>query len=87
MGRCVNSRYRRIEDVEFCSLSELSTTMKSTVIRNHVLVGFKSIIFKGFKVNNGAIIASRNVVSSDVLAKTLVSGNPTRVLTENINWK
>lgn len=61
--------------------------MKAIVIRNHVLVGFKSIILKGVEVGDEDVIGSRNIVASDVLAKTLVSGNPIRVLKEIINWK
>lgn len=47
-----------------------------TVIGNDVWIGYEALIMPGVKVGNGAIIASRSVVTSDVPAYTVVGGNP-----------
>lgn len=49
-----------------------------TVIGNDVWIGYESLIMPGVHVGDGAIIASRSVVTSDVPAYTVVGGNPAR---------
>ncbi|WP_275267368.1 Vat family streptogramin A O-acetyltransferase [Pantoea ananatis] len=49
-----------------------------TVIGNDVWIGYEALIMPGVKVGNGAIIASRSVVTSDVPAYTVVGGNPAK---------
>jgi virginiamycin A acetyltransferase len=49
-----------------------------TVVGNDVWIGYEALLMPGVKVGNGAIIASRSVVVSDVPAYTIVGGNPAR---------
>ncbi|MEL6940223.1 MAG: Vat family streptogramin A O-acetyltransferase [Cyanobacteria bacterium J06598_1] len=47
-----------------------------TVIGNDVWIGYEATIMPGVKVGDGAIIAAKSVVVSDVPAYTIVGGNP-----------
>jgi len=47
-----------------------------TEIGNDVWIGYESLIMPGVTVGDGAIIASRSVVVSDVPPYTVVGGNP-----------
>jgi len=51
-----------------------------TVVGNDVWLGYEALVMPGVKVGNGAIIAARSVVTSDVPAYAVVGGNPARVL-------
>lgn len=51
-----------------------------TVIGNDVWIGYEALLMPGVNVGNGAIIASRSVVTSDVPAYAIVGGNPARVI-------
>ena len=49
-----------------------------TVVENDVWIGYEATIMPGVKIGNGAIIAAKSVVTSDVPAYTIVGGNPAR---------
>jgi len=49
-----------------------------TLIGNDVGIGYEALIMPGVTIGDGAIIASRSVVSSDVPPYTVVAGNPAR---------
>ncbi|SMP38139.1 virginiamycin A acetyltransferase [Desulfonatronum zhilinae] len=49
-----------------------------TVVGNDVWIGYDSLVMPGVQIGNGAIIAARSVVASDVPAYTVVGGNPAR---------
>lgn len=49
-----------------------------TIIGNDVWIGYDSLIMPGIKIGDGAIIASRSVVVSDVAPYTIVGGNPAK---------
>jgi virginiamycin A acetyltransferase len=51
-----------------------------TVIQNDVWIGYDSLIMPGVSIGNGAIIASRSVVVSDVGPYSIVGGNPARLI-------
>ncbi|MET0982628.1 MAG: CatB-related O-acetyltransferase, partial [Telluria sp.] len=51
-----------------------------TVIGNDVWIGFDALIMPGVTIGDGAIIAARSVVASDVPAYAIVGGNPARVV-------
>ncbi len=51
-----------------------------TVIGNDVWIGYDALIMPGVKVGDGAIIASRSVVVSDVPAYAVVGGNPAQLI-------
>jgi len=49
-----------------------------TVVGNDVWIGYEALIMPGVKIGNGAIVAARSVVASDVPVYTVVGGNPAR---------
>ena len=57
------------------------------IIGDHVWIGKNAIILKGVTIGNGAIVAAGSVVVKDVAAKSLVGGNPAKVIKENVEWK
>lgn len=51
-----------------------------TVIGNDVWIGYEALIMPGVKINDGAIISSRAVVTKDVPPYAVVGGNPAELL-------
>lgn len=51
-----------------------------TVIGNDVWIGFDALVMPGVSIGDGAIIAARSVVTSDVPAYAIVGGNPAKVV-------
>ena len=51
-----------------------------TVIGNDVWIGYGAVIMPGVQVGDGAIIAAKSVVVSDVAPYTIVGGNPARCI-------
>jgi virginiamycin A acetyltransferase len=51
-----------------------------TVVGHDVWLGYDSLIMPGVQVGNGAIIASRSVVTRDVPAYAIVGGNPAQII-------
>lgn len=49
-----------------------------TVIGNDVWIGYEAVMMPGVQVGNGAIIAAKSVVVSDILPYTIVGGNPAK---------
>ena len=57
---------------------------KSINIGNHVWLGMRAVILKGVNIGNNSIVAGGSIVTKDVKANTIVSGNPARQIKENI---
>jgi len=51
-----------------------------TVIANDIWIGYDTTIMPGIKIGNGAIIASKSVVTKDVPDYAVVGGNPAKVI-------
>lgn len=51
-----------------------------TVIGNDVWVGYEAVIMPGVQVGDGAIVAAKSVVVSDVSPYTIVGGNPAKCI-------
>lgn len=51
-----------------------------TVIGNDVWLGYDVLVMPGVQIGDGAIVAARSVVVSDVPAYSVVGGNPAKVL-------
>jgi virginiamycin A acetyltransferase len=49
-----------------------------TVVGNDVWFGYQATVMPGVRIGDGAIIAAGAVVTADVLAYTIVGGNPAR---------
>ena len=50
------------------------------VIGNDVWIGFEATLMPGVQVGDGAVIAAKSVVASDVPPYAVVGGNPARVI-------
>lgn len=59
------------------SLEELMSK-GDTVVGNDVWIGYESLIMPGVHIEDGAVIAARSVVASDVEPYTIVGGNPAK---------
>ncbi|WP_405350658.1 acyltransferase [Fusobacterium animalis] len=59
---------------------------KSVKIGNHVWLGMRTIILKGVNIEDNSIVAGGSIVTKDVKANTIVSGNPAKQIKENIYW-
>ncbi|HEX2223029.1 MAG TPA: Vat family streptogramin A O-acetyltransferase [Thermoanaerobaculia bacterium] len=51
-----------------------------TVIGNDVWIGYDALIMPGVRIGDGAIVASRSVVVSDLPPYSVAGGNPAKVL-------
>jgi virginiamycin A acetyltransferase len=56
-----------------------------TVVGNDVWIGYEALVMPGVTIGNGAIVASRSVVVSDVPAYTIVGGNPAKPLKQRFS--
>jgi virginiamycin A acetyltransferase len=57
----------------------------NTVIGNDVWIGYAATIMPGVKVGDGAIIASRSVVTKNVPPYSIVGGNPAKVIRQRFS--
>jgi len=60
---------------------------KPVIIEDKVWLCEKCTIMSGVHIGQGAIVAGNSVVVSDVPAYSLVSGNPARIIDEDVLWK
>lgn len=58
----------------------------SIIVGDHVWLGAEAFVTKGTTIGDGAIVAARAVVTKDVPARTVVGGNPARVLRQDVTW-
>lgn len=80
----------RIQDSDNHTVCENGVDKQHTkpiIIHDHVWIGKNAIILKGVTIGEGAVIAAGSVVVKDIPSKTLVAGNPAKVIKENIEWK
>lgn len=59
-----------------------TTTTLPIIISKGVWVGAHSIILKGVKIGEGAIVGAGSVVTKDVPPYTIVAGNPAKIIRE-----
>jgi len=51
-----------------------------TVVGNDVWIGYDALLMPGVRIGDGAVVAARSVVTSDVPPYAIVGGNPARVI-------
>jgi hypothetical protein len=51
-----------------------------TLVGNDVWVGYDALVMPGVKIGDGAIVATRSVVTRDVQPYSVVGGNPAQVV-------
>lgn len=56
------------------------TVTKPIHIGDDVFIGFGSLILKGVKIGQGAVVAAGSIVTKDVPPYTVVGGNPAQVI-------
>lgn len=56
--------------------------MAPVVIREGAWIGARSIILKGVTIGKGSVVGMGSVVTSDVPPRTVVAGNPARIIRE-----
>lgn len=64
----------------------LSIQAKEIEIGDNVWVGLNSMILKGAKIGNGAVVGAGSIVMSRVKASTFVMGNPARAYMQ-VKWE
>jgi virginiamycin A acetyltransferase len=57
----------------------------NTIIGNDVWIGYETIIMPGVQVGDGAIIAAKSVVVSDVPPYTIFGGNPAKCIRQRFD--
>ena len=67
----------------------LSNTLIGPItIGDDVWIGQRAIILPGITIGDGAIVAAGSIVTKDIPARTVVGGNPTKILkTRNLIFK
>lgn len=55
-------------------------------IGDHVWLGTGCTVLKGVTVGDGAVVAARSLVRSDVPARSLAAGNPAQVIRDDVEW-
>lgn len=66
---------------------EPKTKIAPIRVEDHVWIGCRAVILKGVTVGEGSIIANNAVVTKDVPLRTMVAGNPARVIKEDVIWE
>ncbi len=57
----------------------------NTVIGNDVWIGYEAIIMPGIQVGDGAIIAAKSVVTSNIPPYTIAGGNPAKPIRQRFD--
>jgi virginiamycin A acetyltransferase len=57
----------------------------NTVIGNDVWIGYEAVIMPGIQVADGAIIAAKSVVTSNIPPYTIAGGNPAKPIRQRFN--
>ena len=76
----INDKYPSAVTAEGELAGDGDWTMVPTVVRKGATIGSGSIILCGVEIGEGAIVGAGSVVTKSVPARTIVAGNPARVL-------
>lgn len=71
----------------FDNLGEQINSSKDVVIGKNVLIGANAVVLKGVTIGDGTVIGAGSVVTKDIPSGVIASGNPAKVIKENITWK
>ncbi|WP_207434011.1 CatB-related O-acetyltransferase [Sabulibacter ruber] len=66
--------------MEGVNLQEKYPTKGDTLIGHDVWIGFEAVIMPGVRIGNGAVVATKAVVTKDVPPYAIVAGNPAQVV-------
>ena len=81
---CLIGTHVSIIDNDFHDLVDRQQTPspKPVTIGDNVWIGNRAIILPGVTIGEGAVVGAGSVVTRDVAARTVVAGNPARVVRE-----
>jgi len=65
---------------------ERNNPPKSIVVGNHVWIAAYATVLKGVNIDDGAIVATRALVTKNVDKNTIVAGVPAKVVKNNVEW-
>lgn len=82
---CAISWNVTIMDTDYHSING-QNNVSPVYIGNHVWICCHSVILKGVKIGNGAIVAAGSIVTRDVPPNSIVAGSPAQVIKNNITW-
>lgn len=88
-ARCAISWDCEIMDTDIHKIIVNQTVLENSrpvVIGDRVWIGARAMILKGVNIGDGAIVAAGSVVTRDVPGRTLVAGNPAKVIREIDGW-
>lgn len=75
-----------IMDRDYHKLMSETEVFKPVHIGNNVWIGSRALILKGITIGDGAVVAAGSVVTRDVAPRTIVAGNPAKVIKEDVYW-
>jgi len=76
----INDRYPRATDANGNPQDEADWGVVSTVVKQRASIGSNATILCGVTIGEEAIVGAGSVVTHDVPARTIVAGNPARVI-------
>jgi len=76
----INDRYPRATTDAGALQAESDWTVVHTTVRKGASIGSNATILCGVTVGEGAIVGAGSVVTKDVPARTVVAGNPAKVI-------
>ena len=82
---CLISWDVMITDTDYHYVGDLPPTAPVT-IGDRVWIGARASILKGVTIGDGAVVAAGAIVTKDVAPRTLVAGNPARVVRTDVDW-
>jgi acetyltransferase-like isoleucine patch superfamily enzyme len=89
--RCLLARGITIMDTDWHKLAiadeKPKEQTKEVIIKDHCWIGQNAVILKGVTIGEGAVVGANSVVTRDVPPRTMVAGNPARVIKENVVWE
>lgn len=63
-----------------------SNYAKNVKIGNHVWLTPECIVQKGCSIGDGAIVATRSIVTKDIPKNVLAAGIPAKIIKQNVSW-
>lgn len=88
--RCLISRMVYIYDADHHDIvntdGKVINPPRPVDVGDHVWIGLQSLLLRGSKIGDGAVIAANSLVGGKIKAGTMASGNPARSYSEII-WK
>ena len=76
-----------IRDCDIHKMNNIGPNHKPINIGNHVWIGTNCIILKGVTIGDGSVVGAGSVVTCDVPPKTMIAGNPAKIIKTDIEWE